>query len=144
MIRPLESNDVEQVVAIWLESSLQAHYFIADAYWQDQQAAMRDEYIPQSETLVLEENRVVLGFVSLVDEQIAALFVDVNAQGKGYGKHLLQEVQKHKKSLSLQVYKKNKKAIQFYQNQGFKKIEDQIDSATGEEEYVMEWKSEQI
>ena len=61
MIRPYHANDANAVLDIWLTASLQAHAFIAESFWRDQLAAMRDIYLPQAETLVLEEDGEILG-----------------------------------------------------------------------------------
>ena len=44
MIRPYHANDANAVLDIWLTASLQAHAFIAESFWRDQLAAMRDIY----------------------------------------------------------------------------------------------------
>ena len=68
---------------------------------------MREVYIPASETFVFEDSSGVLGFYSLLDNQLAALFVDPAHQGKGFGKQLLDHAKCLRKALSLAVYKKN-------------------------------------
>ncbi|MFK3937113.1 N-acetyltransferase [Alkalihalobacillus sp. NPDC078783] len=140
MIRPAQRADMDILVSIWLTASFEAHDFIAKLYWREQQRAMKNEYLPQARTLVLESRGEICGFVSLMDTQIAALFIDVERQGKGYGKQLLDWVQNEYLFLSLQVYAKNERAIQFYKRSGFQIVFEQMDDATSEREYVMEWK----
>ena len=41
--------------------------------------------------------------------------------------------------LKLNVYKKNIRAVVFYQHRGFKIVNQEIDENTAEEEYTMEW-----
>ena len=41
--------------------------------------------------------------------------------------------------LQLNVYKKNMRAVVFYQHRGFKIVNHEIDENTSEEEYTMEW-----
>lgn len=62
-------------------------------------------------------------------------------RGHGIGSELLNCVKKYHSSLTLSVYKKNKRAVAFYQKQGFEVIEKKIDKNVNEE-YVMEWKNE--
>ncbi|MEK4565497.1 N-acetyltransferase [Alkalihalobacillus sp. FSL R5-0424] len=140
MIRPAQRTDMDALVSIWLTASLTAHDFITDSYWREQQSAMKDVYLPQACTLVAEDRGEICGFVSLMDSQVAALFVDQERQGKGYGKQLLEWVQNEYSFLSLQVYVKNEQAIQFYKRFDFQIVSEQMDDATGEREYVMEWK----
>ena len=44
-----------------------------------------------------------------------------------------------KDQLNLNVYKKNMRAVVFYQHRGFKIVNQEIDENTSEEEYTMEW-----
>ena len=58
---------------------------------------------------------------------------------KGIGTELLCTVMKHRDCLNLNVYKKNMRAVVFYQHRGFKIVNQEIDENTSEEEYTMEW-----
>jgi putative acetyltransferase len=42
--------------------------------------------------------------------------------------------------LYLSVYKKNKRAVKFYQRESFKILSEKIDKNTGEAEFLMYWK----
>ncbi len=50
MIRSIQNIDVDCVLSIWLEASIKAHDFVGADFWQKQLNAMRDVYIPNSET----------------------------------------------------------------------------------------------
>ncbi|MDC7232229.1 MAG: GNAT family N-acetyltransferase, partial [Spirochaetales bacterium] len=50
---------------------------------------MRTLYIPASETFVFEQNSDVVGFYSLHEDRLAAIFVLPELQGQGIGKQLL-------------------------------------------------------
>ena len=95
--------------------------------------------IPEAEVLVAEENEEILGFIGLTDTYIAGIFVKATEQSKGIGTELLRTVMKLKDYLKLNVYKKNRKAVVFYQHRGFKIVNQETDENTSEEEYTMEW-----
>ena len=95
--------------------------------------------IPEAEVFVAEENEEILGFIGLTDTYIAGIFVKATEQSKGVGTELLRTVMKLKDYLKLNVYKKNRKAVVFYQHRGFKIVNHEIDENTSEEEYTMEW-----
>lgn len=141
-IRRFEKSDTDRVLNIWLEGSLKAHHFIDVNYWEAQQGNMASIYLPSSTTFLLEkkEEGSIVGFISLVDDYIAALFIDVHEQNCGYGKRLLDYVKNDHVFLQLKVYQKNKNAIRFYEKNGFYIVGDSIDRATEQKEYVMEWK----
>ena len=137
MIRKLEPRDMKRVLEIWLDASVKAHDFIDKTYWPSQIENMRDIYIPASETFVIQDSSRVLGFYSVINHQLAALFVDPDYQGKGLGKQLLSHVKAQHDQLTLAVYKENASSIAFYQSQGFKLGQESIDEHTGQREYVM-------
>ena len=82
MIRDLKQKDIDKVMEIWLESTIKAHDFMPEKYWQDNYNAVKDIYIPQSKTYVYEEGEEIKGFISILnDDFIGALFVSLNEQG---------------------------------------------------------------
>ena len=117
-IRLIKKTEINKSVNIWYEGSLRAHDFIDKEYWKSQQTDMEDKYIPMSETYVVSHENDVVGFVSMVDNYLAALFIDVKHQGEGYGRNLLDFVKEKKGTIQLKVYKKNNKAVDFYLKNG--------------------------
>ncbi|MFQ6576409.1 N-acetyltransferase [Pseudomonas sp. UM16] len=140
MIRAFEHRDMERTLEIWLSASIQAHDFIDASYWQSHTQTMRDVYVPASETYVVEDQSGVLGFCSLLGNQLAALFVDPSHQGNGLGKQLLEHAKKLRDELTLAVYKENTPSFAFYQSQGFEVVKEQVDDQTGHGEYLMAYK----
>nr|WP_288454643.1 N-acetyltransferase [uncultured Pseudomonas sp.] len=139
MIRPYHANDANAVLDIWLSASIQAHAFIDESFWRDQLAVMGKTYLPQAETLVLEEAGEILGFASLHEHRLAALFIAPSAQGRGLGKRLLDEAKRRCDLLELSVYSANNRACAFYQNCGLTVVSEQSDPHTGHPEQVMRW-----
>ena len=141
-ITPLRTSaELDEVVAIWLAGSEQAHYFIDQGYWLQHAPAMKETYLPQSETWVYRDaSDTITGFVSLVDNYLASLFVHPTAQARGIGSQLIEKAKTLKNELRLAVYVKNLQAVGFYQKHGFRVEETRIDKNTGEEELVMVWK----
>lgn len=141
-IRTYTVDDLDSMVEIWFEGSKQAHNFIQEEYWKSNQKVMKEVYFPMSQSHVLEVKGVIVGFISLIDEYIAALFVSPQEQGKGYGKIILDYAKDHKRSMNLKVYQENESAIRFYQKNGFIISTDSFDENTSSEEYVMTWNIE--
>ncbi|UQY32746.1 N-acetyltransferase [Pseudomonas fulva] len=142
MIRPYHANDANAVLDIWLSASIQAHAFIDESFWRAQLCAMGEIYLPQAETLVLEEAGQIQGFASLHEHRLAALFVAPCAQGRGLGKRLLDEAKRRRDLLELSVYSANAQACAFYQACGFAAVAEQNDPHTGHPEQVMRWRRE--
>ncbi len=139
LIRKLESTDIERVVELWYEISIQAHNFISPDYWEENKEAMATAYLPNSETYLAIKDNVIVGFLSMADDYLAALFVKTNMQGIGIGKNLLNNIKEKRKTIQLKVYKKNIRSVQFYNMQGFTTVSESNDDNTNEIEYLMEW-----
>src|SRR5690625_5374799 len=83
MIRAYKENDIDILIDIWYKSSLQAHDFIYSGYWESQIEEMKEKYIPMSETHVITNQTKIIGFISMVEGYLAALFIDVAYQNNG-------------------------------------------------------------
>lgn len=143
MIRKLEKTDTEQVMQIWLGGNKDAHPFIPKEYWESKQS-MVEEQLLQAEVFVCETDGVIQGFIGMMQDYIAGIFVDKKYRSRGIGKQLLDWAKKEYPALSLSVYKKNEKAMAFYRREGFFVLSEGTDEETGETEYTMEWKRESI
>ncbi|MCM3739431.1 N-acetyltransferase [Oceanobacillus luteolus] len=139
VIRKYNKTEVNTLLKIWYEGSVIAHDFIDKDYWKSKQTDMREAYLPMSETYVISNEKEINGFISMVDDYLAALFIDVKHQGEGYGKRLLNFIKDRRKNIQLKVYKKNRNAVDFYLRNGFVIKEELIDEQTAEEEFLMEW-----
>ena len=139
MIRKLNEADIDKVMDIWMKSTIKAHDFISKEYWQNNYNTVKEVYIPMSETFVYKDVQGIKGFISVINtEFIGALFVDIDFQGNGIGKQLIDYAVSKYGKLQLAVYKENKKSVEFYINRGFKIIEEQINDDSKHVEYIME------
>ena len=138
MIRRFETRDLDKIMDLWLHANIESHSFIEADYWKKNYDIVR-KLIPEAEVFVAEENEEILGFIGLTDTYIAGIFVKATEQSKGVGTELLRTVMKLKDYLKLNVYKKNRKAVVFYQHRGFKIVNQETDENTSEEECTMEW-----
>lgn len=136
----MEIKDVTIVADIWLETSLTAHSFIPDSYWKENKVLMEEKYLPHSEVYVVEEKGIVLGFIALIENHIASIFIKEKQQGRGIGSLLLNYVKEINSELTLNVYQKNKKSVNFYKAKGFQILNETIDHPTGEKEFHMRWR----
>ena len=138
MIRKFETRDLDEVMDVWLHANIESHTFIEADYWKKNYDVVR-KLIPEAEVFVAEENEELQGFIGLKDTYIAGIFVKPMEQSKGIGTELLRTVMNLNDQLQLNVYKKNIRAVVFYQHRGFKIVNQETDENTSEEEYAMEW-----
>lgn len=138
MIRRFKIEDLDRIMEIWLKANIDAHFFIDKKYWEDNCEIVK-EMLPSAEIYLYEENKNILGFVGLMENYIAGIFVDKNFRSQGMGKELLDYCKSLKKELALSVYEKNIKAYSFYSREGFQVVEKKIDENTNEIELYMRW-----
>ena len=139
MIRNYRETDLEEMVRIWYDASVIAHYFMPASFWASHKSAMKEKYLPLAENYVFEQEGKVAGFISLVGEIVCALFVAPEVQGNGAGKALLEHAKTLKGRLSLKVYRENRKAILFYEKSGLRAAGEEVDEHTGCVQILMEW-----
>lgn len=139
MIRKFKMNDLDAVMQIWLTANMQTHYFIKNSYWQENYEMVR-KILPSATIFVYEEENSIIGFIGLMDSMIAGLFIRENFQSKGIGKALLDYVKENYCELMLQVYKKNVRALKFYERENFVVMKEQMDINVMESELIMNWK----
>ena len=138
MIRKFETKDLDEVMSLWLHANMEAHSFIEENYWKKNYEMVR-ELIPEEGVFVAEEKHQIQGFIGLTDDYIAGIFVKAEDRSKGIGRELLHTAMMLKDYLYLNVYRKNTRAVKFYQRCGFIIVNQEIDEDTSEEEYTMEW-----
>ena len=130
-------KDIDEVMAIWLSTTISAHDFIDKEYWKKAESIVRTEYVPKAETYVYLVNGKIVGFISILSEDtVGALFIAREYQGQGLGSQLMEYVKEKYNVLAVSVYEKNKEAICFYQRHGFMYDYKQNDMNTGEVELV--------
>ena len=140
MIRKFQLSDLEAVMDLWLHGNIEAHVFVAEEYWRQHFDEVK-EMLPKAELYVYENDKTITldGFIGLSGSYIAGIFVKGTARSQGIGKQLLDYVKAIKGNLTLKVYKRNERAVKFYQREGFLVQSQGIDDDTGEQEYLMVW-----
>lgn len=141
MIRKLQRSDINRVAEIWLNTNLKTHDFISEQYWRSN-FDMVKEALLQAEVYVYESGEKVQGFIGLDGEYIEGIFVSDEMQSQGIGKALLDYAKSRKSELRLNVYRKNTRAIRFYQREGFSVRSEGLDEAVGEKDFLMVWKNQ--
>lgn len=147
MIRAFRREDIDAVARIWLNSNIEAHDFIPAAYWEENLGAVK-EMIPQAEVYVCTDDSVtgteesILGFAGLYGDHIEGIFIKKEARGHGAGRALLDYLKRKKRRLTLNVYRKNERAVRFYEREMFCIAQETADEDTGEQEYLMLWERE--
>lgn len=121
-----------------MESNLAVHNYIPAVYWWNKFDDVKSA-LKESEVYIYRQADEVFGFVGVQEDYLAGIFVDKEHRSEGIGQQLLNEMKQKHPKLSLNVYQKNQRAIDFYLREGFQKIEKQIDEVNGEPEWLTQW-----
>ncbi|NLI91207.1 MAG: GNAT family N-acetyltransferase [Peptococcaceae bacterium] len=131
-IRRYRETDQEEVLKVWLRESLKSHSFIPAEFWKGYLDTLRNQYLPEWNTFVAEQDGQIIGFISLVGNYVGALFVSTEFQRQGIGSALLDFAYKTFGSLFVDVYKENIQALAFYKKIGFLARREKIQPETGQ------------
>lgn len=124
MIRKYEDKDEPMLINIWYNSSSLAQPFLDTAFVEKVKKDMKDIYLPNAETWVFEENNVVIGFISMIGNEIGGLFVSPDQHSKGVGTRLVDFIGEYHRELEVEVFKDNKIGRSFYDKYGFKMMKE--------------------
>ncbi len=122
-IRPFDAaTDTKTLSNIWFDASVKAHAFIGKERLTEQRQLVEQEYLPKAETWVAAHNGKAVGFISLLDSFVGAIFIDPVHQGMGIGRMLIAHALDRREELSLEVYTANEQALRFYLSLGFQEL----------------------
>lgn len=138
MIRKFQKADIGQVMKIWLQGNLDAHPFIPEEYWKSNFEMVREQ-ISQAEIYVYEAENNIQGFIGIQEDYIAGIFVKQECRCAGIGRQLLDLGKTNHSALTLNVYQKNRRAMEFYTREGFAIVSEDIAPDMGETDVTMRW-----
>ncbi|MDO6587416.1 GNAT family N-acetyltransferase [Salipiger sp. 1_MG-2023] len=130
-IRPYQAEDIEAVIGVWQRANALAHPFLAADFVAEVHQAMRDIYLPNAETHVLELDGRVAGFIALIGNEIGGLFLDPALHGRGHGRALVDHAVTLKGPLTVEVFRDNMIGRPFYERYGFQCVADELHEPSG-------------
>jgi putative acetyltransferase len=134
MIRPYTDDDLEEVLDLWFRASLLAHPFLSEEFLDTERQQLAEQWLPTAETIVSVSGGRVVGFLSLVGNEVGGFFVDPDHQRQGIGRALMDTATDLRPFLELGVFEANPGARGFYAAYGFEVVGRQLNEDTGEPE----------
>lgn len=131
MIRKYKGSDCEDVLTVWAKASALAHPFLADEFLEVERHNIPNIYLPNAETWVWEVDGRVVGFISLLGNEVGAIFVDPAFHRQGIGRALVGRAQALRGELEVEVFEKNLLGRTFYTELGFKLMHRKVHDQTG-------------
>jgi putative acetyltransferase len=132
MIREYTQEEIPTLLVIWEKAAKLAHPFLSNDFHEMVKNAMKDMYLPNSDTWVYEESGTIVGFISMAGNEIGGLFVDPRQHSKGIGTSLMNHMRQFHTELEVEVFEENKIGKPFYEKNGFKIIKEYIMKETGQ------------
>jgi putative acetyltransferase len=131
MLRPYRHDDLERALDVWYRASVIAHWFLSEEFFEAERRQIAEDWLPVSETTVAEADGRVVGFVSLVGNEVGGIFVDPDYQGRGVGRALMDYARLARPHLELAVFEDNLTGRRFYDAYGFLQVDRGIHAESG-------------
>ncbi len=122
MIRKYQPSDIDAIVEVWLNASEVAHPFLSETFLEQEEKNIRERYLPKTETWVFEDDHRVIGFISMLGNEVGALFLEPAFHGQGIGKAMMDWVAQKHDQLEVEVFKNNIIGKRFYEKYGFEQV----------------------
>jgi putative acetyltransferase len=68
VIRALEPADVDDLIRVWLASTIPGQSFLPEAHWRAMERDVREQLLPIAETWVVKESGEVVAFMAIIDD----------------------------------------------------------------------------
>ena len=134
MIRPYVDGDLDELLDVWYRASLIAHSFLSEEFFETERRQIVEQWLPMAETMVYETEGGVVGFLALIGNEVGAIFVDPDYQGRGIGRALMDRARDSRPFLELNVLEANTVGRGFYDAYGFGFVDRHVSEATGQPE----------
>ena len=132
MIRKHTHDDLERILDVWYASSHLAHPFLKPDFVEKVKSDMRNLYLPGSDTWVYETRDGIIGFISMMGNEIGGLFIEPGSIGSGIGTQLLNFIGEMYPALEVEVFEQNSIGRAFYAKHNFRLLKEFTHPETGE------------
>lgn len=132
IIRLYKEADLEGILSSWENASKIARPFLGEDFLAQERKNIPELYLPNADTWVVEAENQVAGFIALIGNEVGAIFLQLEHQGKKMGKLMMDKAQELHGDLEVEVFEKNSIGRNFYFKYGFKLIERKVHEQTGE------------
>ena len=136
-IRAREPQDTDEIISVWLDSTIPGQAFLPETHWRGLEPMIRDTLMPMAETWVALDGDRIVAFISLLGDMIGGFFTNPSHQGKGRGRALLEHVKALHDPLTIEVFRANERSIAIYEHCGFVEESSHTDEMTGLEAVIM-------
>ena len=140
IIRKYADPDCDGVIEAWYAASLVATPFLSDEFMSEERGDIRTKWLPMAETWVSDVDGTVAGFISLIGNEVGAIFVHPDYQGQGIGRALMDHAASLRDELVLDVFEENAVGRRFYDRYGFQFESKHLHDDTGHMQFRLSYK----
>ncbi len=130
-IRPYTEDDLTGVISCWEQASAVAHPFLSEEFLKTERHNIPQLYLPMADTWVADRDGRVIGFISLLGNEVGAIFVEPEFHGIGVGTALMNKAQQLHGDLEVEVFAANTIGRRFYGRYGFEFLHETTHEDTG-------------
>lgn len=131
VIRKYQLEDCDRVLSVWAAASALAHPFLSQSFLEQERQEIQHVHLPQAETWVWEADGYVASFISLLGNEVGAIFVDPRFQRAGIGWALMDHARALRGELEVEVFRDNLIGRSFYARYGFEPMGQGVQEPTG-------------
>jgi len=131
VIRKYQPADDEDVLNVWARASALAHPFLSQEFLELERHRIPRVYLPNAATWVWEADGHVVGFISLLGNEVGAIFVDPAFHRSGIGRALMDRAHAVRGELEVEVFERNLQGRAFYAKLGFDLMHKKVHNQTG-------------
>jgi len=131
VIRKYQPADCDDVLNVWARASAVAHPFLSQEFLDLERHNIPNVYLPKADTWVWEADGHVLGFISLLGNEVGAIFVDPGFHRSGIGRALIHQARALQGDLETEVFERNLLGRAFYAKLGFAPVHQKVHNQTG-------------
>jgi len=131
MIRKYQPADCDDVLNVWARASALAHPFLRRDFLELERHNIVNVHLPKADTWVWEADGHVVGFISLLGNEVGAIFVDPEFHRSGIGRVLMEKARALRGDLEVEVFERNLLGRAFYAKLGFELMHQSAHKQTG-------------
>jgi putative acetyltransferase len=131
VIRSYQPADCDDVLRVWAHASVLAHPFLSEKFLELERHNIPNVYLPNADTWAWVADGQVVGFISLLGNEVGAIFVDPNFHRSGIGQVLMAHARALRGELEVEVFERNLQGGAFYAKLGFELMHTKVHDQTG-------------
>ena len=131
VIREYQPADCEDVLSVWARASALAHPFLGKDFLDLERHSIANVHLPRADTWVWVADGRVVGFLSLLGNEVGAIFVDPEFHRSGIGRALMEKARALRGALEVEVFERNLSGRAFYAKLGFEFAHQKVHEQTG-------------